>query len=122
MKGETHAYGQGKRLPNQVAGELHRTKGRAGAAQLRRWPHQQRRTPAQLRSGRTPNYACPLLKRTRRESTNVDDLCIAHNAGMYTLARGLRNAAKLIEVGKAGFELHEKKSMEWRESKISSTK
>lgn len=34
----------------------------------------------------------------RRESTDVEDLFIAHIAGMDTLARGLRNAAKLIEV------------------------
>lgn len=34
----------------------------------------------------------------RRESTDVEDLFIAHIVGMDTLARGLRNAAKLIEV------------------------
>jgi len=34
----------------------------------------------------------------RRESTDVEDLFIAHIAGMDTLARGLRNAVKLIEV------------------------
>ncbi|PPD74082.1 hypothetical protein GOBAR_DD28988 [Gossypium barbadense] len=33
----------------------------------------------------------------RRESTDVEDLFIAHISGMDTLARGLRNAAKLIE-------------------------
>uniref|UniRef100_A0A2N9I0X4 ABC-2 type transporter transmembrane domain-containing protein n=1 Tax=Fagus sylvatica TaxID=28930 RepID=A0A2N9I0X4_FAGSY len=34
----------------------------------------------------------------RRESTDVEDLFIAHITGMDTLARGLRNVAKLIEV------------------------
>ncbi|KAL4554479.1 hypothetical protein LXL04_039310 [Taraxacum kok-saghyz] len=69
----------------------------------------------------------------RRESTDIEDLFIAHIAGMDTLARGLRNAAKLledgslgyssfdsplgaqIEAGKADFELLEKKAMEWGE-------
>lgn len=40
-------------------------------------------------------FICP---NRRRESTDVEDLFIAHIAGMDTLARGLRNAAKLIEV------------------------
>ncbi|XP_047320051.1 xylose isomerase isoform X1 [Impatiens glandulifera] len=35
----------------------------------------------------------------RRESTDVEDLFIAHIVGMDTIARGLRNAAKLIEDG-----------------------
>jgi len=35
---------------------------------------------------------------SRRESTDVEDLFIAHISGMDTMARGLRNAAKLIEV------------------------
>ena len=34
----------------------------------------------------------------RRESTDVEDLFISHISGMDTLARGLRNVAKLIEV------------------------
>lgn len=34
----------------------------------------------------------------RRESTDVEDLFIAHIGGMDTLARGLRNVAKLLEV------------------------
>jgi xylose isomerase len=33
----------------------------------------------------------------RRESTDIEDLFIAHIGGMDALARGLRNAAKLIE-------------------------
>jgi xylose isomerase len=33
----------------------------------------------------------------RRESTDVEDLFLSHIGGMDTLARGLRNAAKLIE-------------------------
>ncbi|CAN4106531.1 unnamed protein product [Withania somnifera] len=77
----------------------------------------------------------------RRESTDVEDLFIAHIAGMDTLARGLRNAAKIIEdgslnelvrkryqsfdtelgaaieAGKANFELLEKKALEWGEPK-----
>ncbi|XP_073141072.1 xylose isomerase isoform X3 [Henckelia pumila] len=82
----------------------------------------------------------------RRESTDVEDLFIAHIAGMDTLARGLRNAAKLIEdgslaelvrkryqsfdselgaqieAGKADFELLEKKAMEWGEPVVASAK
>jgi xylose isomerase len=34
----------------------------------------------------------------RRESVDVEDLFIAHILGMDTLARGLRNAAKLLQV------------------------
>ncbi|PWA76423.1 Xylose isomerase [Artemisia annua] len=82
----------------------------------------------------------------RRESTDVEDLFIAHIAGMDTLARGLRNAAKLIEdgsldelvrkryqsfdselgaqieAGKADFDLLEKKAIEWGEPKVPSGK
>ncbi|KAG5563748.1 hypothetical protein RHGRI_000076 [Rhododendron griersonianum] len=82
----------------------------------------------------------------RRESTDVEDLFIAHISGMDTLARGLRNVAKLIEdgsldelvlkryqsfdselgalveAGKADFELLEKKAMEWGEPKVPSAK
>ncbi|XP_052884030.1 xylose isomerase isoform X1 [Gossypium arboreum] len=82
----------------------------------------------------------------RRESTDVEDLFIAHISGMDTLARGLRNAAKLIEdgslaelvskryssfdtelgaqieAGKADFEMLEKKAMEWGEPKVASAK
>ncbi|RZC73783.1 hypothetical protein C5167_049264 [Papaver somniferum] len=82
----------------------------------------------------------------RRESTDVEDLFIAHISGMDTLARGLRNVAKLledgsltelvrkryesfdteigaqIEAGKADFEALEKKAMEWGEPKVGSAK
>ncbi|KAJ0091625.1 hypothetical protein Patl1_14349 [Pistacia atlantica] len=82
----------------------------------------------------------------RRESTDVEDLFIAHITGMDALARGLRNAAKLIEdgslaelvrkryqsfdtevgakieAGKADFEYLEKKAMEWGEPKVPSAK
>ncbi|CAA2980105.1 xylose isomerase [Olea europaea subsp. europaea] len=82
----------------------------------------------------------------RRESTDVDDIFIAHIAGMDTLARGLRNAAKLIEdgslaelvrkryesfdteigaqieAGKVDFDTLEKKAIEWGEPKVSSAK
>ncbi|XP_042519053.1 xylose isomerase-like isoform X1 [Macadamia integrifolia] len=82
----------------------------------------------------------------RRESTDVEDLFIAHIIGMDTLARGLRNVAKLIEdgslsdlvrkryesfdteigalieAGKADFELLEKKALEWGEPKVASGK
>ena len=34
----------------------------------------------------------------RRESTDVEDMFLAHISGMDTLARGLRNVAKLLEV------------------------
>ncbi|KAF3322838.1 xylose isomerase [Carex littledalei] len=82
----------------------------------------------------------------RRESTDVEDLFIAHISGMDTLARGLRNVAKLnedgsltelvrkryqsfdseigalIEAGKGDFETLEKKAMEWGEPTVSSGK
>ncbi|KAG6649102.1 hypothetical protein I3843_07G185400 [Carya illinoinensis] len=82
----------------------------------------------------------------RRESTDVEDLFIAHITGMDTLARGLRNVAKLIEdgslaelvrkryqsfdtelgaqieAGKADFEMLEKKALEWGEPKVASGK
>ncbi|KAK5826682.1 hypothetical protein PVK06_021608 [Gossypium arboreum] len=82
----------------------------------------------------------------RRESTDVEDLFIAHIVGMDTLARGLRYAAKLIEdgslaklihkryssfhnelgalieAGKADFEMLEKKAMEWGEPTVASAK
>ncbi|KAK6942405.1 hypothetical protein RJ641_027782 [Dillenia turbinata] len=58
----------------------------------------------------------------RRESTDVEDLFIAHITGMDTLARGLRNAAKIIEAGKADFDLLEKKAKEWGEPKVPSAK
>lgn len=41
----------------------------------------------------------------RRESTDVEDMFIAHVSGMDTLARGLRNVAKLIEVDSRIFYL-----------------
>ena len=82
----------------------------------------------------------------RRESTDVEDLFIAHISGMDTLARGLRNVAKLvedgslpdlvrkryksfdtevgalIEAGKADFEYLEKKAIEWGEPTVPSAK
>ncbi|XP_057750552.1 xylose isomerase-like isoform X2 [Arachis stenosperma] len=82
----------------------------------------------------------------RRESTDVDDLFIAHIIGMDTMARGLRNAATLIEdgtlaelvrkryqsfdteigaqieAGKADFDFLEKKAKEWGEPKVASAK
>ncbi|XP_020600394.1 xylose isomerase [Phalaenopsis equestris] len=82
----------------------------------------------------------------RRESTEVEDIFLAHISGMDTLARGLRNAAKLIEdgslaelvrkryqsfdseigaeieAGKADFETLEKKAMEWGEPHVPSGK
>ncbi|KAL0340007.1 UNVERIFIED_CONTAM: Xylose isomerase [Sesamum radiatum] len=82
----------------------------------------------------------------RRESTDVEDIFIAHIAGMDTLARGLRNAAKLladgsltelvrkryqsfdtelgaqIEAGKGDFDLLEKKAIELGEPTVASAK
>ncbi|KAL9267655.1 Xylose isomerase-like protein [Drosera capensis] len=82
----------------------------------------------------------------RRESTDVEDLFLAHIIGMDTMARGLRNAAKIIEdgslgeliknryqsfdselgaqieAGEADFELLEKKAFEWGEPKVPSGK
>ncbi|XP_058103330.1 xylose isomerase-like [Magnolia sinica] len=82
----------------------------------------------------------------RRESTDVEDLFISHISGIDTMARGLRNAAKLIEygsldelvrkryqsfdseigalieAGKADFETLEKNAMEWGEPAVASGK
>ncbi|RRT58380.1 hypothetical protein BHE74_00009921, partial [Ensete ventricosum] len=58
----------------------------------------------------------------RRESTDVEDLFIAHISGMDTLARGLRNVVKLTEAGKADFETLEKKVMDWGEPSVPSGK
>eukprot|EP01018_Ginkgo_biloba_P015161 Gb_01664 [translate_table: standard] len=82
----------------------------------------------------------------RRESVDVEDLFIAHISGMDTLARGLRNAAKLlqdgtlpelvakryesfnskigalIEEGKISFEELEQKATEWGEPPLTSGK
>lgn len=38
--------------------------------------------------------------KVRRESTDLEDLFIAHIGGMDSFARGLRIAAKIIEDGK----------------------
>ena len=43
-------------------------------------------------------HLCCCIDYRRRESTDVEDLFIAHIGGMDTLARGLRNVAKLLEV------------------------
>jgi xylose isomerase len=82
----------------------------------------------------------------RRESVDLEDLFIAHISGMDTIARGLRNAAnlleggrltklvedryasfnsplgKLIEEGKVGFEELEKHALEAGEPPIVSGK
>ncbi|KAH8481987.1 hypothetical protein H0E87_029447 [Populus deltoides] len=82
----------------------------------------------------------------RRESTEVEDIFLAHISGMDTLARGLRSAAKLIqdgslaelvrkryqsfdteigarvEAGKGDFETLEKLAMKWGEPKVPSAK
>ncbi|KAL4182105.1 hypothetical protein AMTRI_Chr12g240880 [Amborella trichopoda] len=82
----------------------------------------------------------------RRESTDVEDIFLAHISGMDTMARGLRNVAKLmedgslselirkryasfdtefgaeIEAGKVDFETLEKKAMEWGEPAVASGK
>ncbi|KAJ7528598.1 hypothetical protein O6H91_15G009700 [Diphasiastrum complanatum] len=82
----------------------------------------------------------------RRESVDVEDLFIAHISGMDALARGLRNAAALlqdgvltklveeryasfdsslgtsIEAGEVGFEELEVKAFEWGEPTLSSGK
>ncbi|CAN6458342.1 unnamed protein product [Victoria cruziana] len=82
----------------------------------------------------------------RRESIDVEDLFIAHISGMDTLARGLRNVAKLledgalaelvekryssfnselgalIEKGKANFEMLEKVALESGEPSVPSAK
>ncbi|KAB2600195.1 xylose isomerase-like [Pyrus ussuriensis x Pyrus communis] len=75
----------------------------------------------------------------RRESTDVEDLFIAHISGMDTLARGLRNVVKLIEDGSlhelvrkryesfdteigALIEYLEKKAIGWGEPRVPSAK
>ncbi|MBA0662944.1 hypothetical protein Goklo_007005, partial [Gossypium klotzschianum] len=51
----------------------------------------------------------------RRESTDVEDLFIAHIVGMDTLARGLRYAAKLIEDGSLAKLIHKRYSSFYNE-------
>nr|CAB3455275.1 unnamed protein product [Digitaria exilis] len=82
----------------------------------------------------------------RRESTDVEDMFLAHISGMDTLARGLRNVDKLIEdgsldelvrrryqsfdseigalieAGKGDFETLERKVLEWGEPTVPSGK
>ncbi|KAG2638955.1 hypothetical protein PVAP13_2NG626600 [Panicum virgatum] len=82
----------------------------------------------------------------RRESTDVEDMFLAHISGMDTLARGLRNVAKLledgsldelvrkryqsfdseigalIEAGKGDFVTLERKVLEWGEPTVPSGK
>uniref|UniRef100_A0A0E0AP17 Xylose isomerase n=1 Tax=Oryza glumipatula TaxID=40148 RepID=A0A0E0AP17_9ORYZ len=82
----------------------------------------------------------------RRESTDVEDMFLAHISGMDTLARGLRSVVKLIEdgsldelvrkryqsfdseigalieAGKGDFETLEKKVLEWGEPIVPSGK
>ncbi|MCO5590913.1 hypothetical protein L7F22_044889 [Adiantum nelumboides] len=82
----------------------------------------------------------------RRESVDLEDLFIAHIAGMDTMARGLRNAAKIIEDGalktlvdtryasyesplgkaikggKVGFEELEQEALSWEEPPVPSGK
>ncbi|RZR88117.1 hypothetical protein BHM03_00015684 [Ensete ventricosum] len=66
-------------------------------------------------------YAAAQVKKAM-ESTDVEDLFIAHISGMDTLARGLRNVVKLTEAGKADFETLEKKVMDWGEPSVPSGK
>ncbi|KAH7655800.1 Xylose isomerase protein [Dioscorea alata] len=99
-----------------------------------------------IRNGRTCTRRFNFDAKLRRESTDVTDMFIAHISGMDTLARGLRNAAKLIEdgtldelirkryesfdseigsqieKGKADFATLEKKAMEWGEPSVASGK
>ncbi|KAH7624004.1 hypothetical protein Ndes2526B_g01256 [Nannochloris sp. 'desiccata'] len=53
----------------------------------------------------------------RRESTDPEDLLIAHIAGMDAMARGLRNAARVIEDGILDSMLNARYSS-WKESKL----
>lgn len=53
----------------------------------------------------------------RRESTDPEDLLIAHIASMDAMARGLRNAARLIEDGILDSMVNARYSS-WKESKL----
>jgi len=55
------------------------------------------------------NFDCKL----RRESTDPEDLFVAHVVGMDTLARGLRSAAKALEAGALGHKYLEKRYISW---------
>jgi len=48
--------------------------------------------------------------KVRRESTDIEDYFIAHIGGIDALARGLRNAAKLIEEKQFSTALHHRYS------------
>jgi len=55
------------------------------------------------------NFDCKL----RRESTDMEDLFVAHVVGMDSLARGLRAAAKALEAGALGHKYLEKRYISW---------
>ena len=52
--------------------------------------------------------------KVRRESTNTKDLFIAHIGAMDSFARGLRNAAKIVEDGIMAKYLQVKRCMKKR--------
>ncbi len=52
--------------------------------------------------------------KVRRESTNTKDLFIAHIGAMDSFARGLRNAAKIVEDGIMAKHLKVKRCMNKR--------
>eukprot|EP00666_Eupelagonemidae_sp_cell4sb_P001131 gene1131-5672_t len=54
-----------------------------------------------------------MLGSLRRESTDLEDMFIAHIGGMDTLARGLRGAARLIQDGVMDRNLKER-YQSWR--------
>eukprot|EP00877_Chromochloris_zofingiensis_P006739 jgi/Chrzof1/2318/Cz11g10240.t1 len=69
---------------------------------------------AVLRNGGLGGGGINFDAKLRRESTSIDDLFYGHRSGMDGLARGLRNAAALIESGKLD-ELVQERYATWHE-------
>jgi xylose isomerase len=67
--------------------------------------------------GLSPSGGINFDAKLRRESTDPEDLLIAHIAGMDAMARGLRNAASLIEDGTLDAMVSGRYSS-WKESKL----
>jgi xylose isomerase len=67
--------------------------------------------------GLSPSGGINFDAKLRRESTDPEDLLIAHIAGMDAMARGLRNAARLIEDGTLDSMVSARYSS-WKDSKL----
>ncbi|MCF0141898.1 MAG: xylose isomerase [Parasporobacterium sp.] len=67
-----------------------------------------------LRAGGFTNGGLNFDAKTRRQSNTMEDIILAHIAGMDTFALGLRNAAKIIEDGRID-EFVEERYASWND-------